>query len=94
MSATPTRLLIKSLLLPAHAIPAYIVQPVVVADRFDHVRCLSIAAFAAINFVVFSRNHDWLSGSYHVKVRQPAALLSFEQLIHEFTRTNTKLADS
>src|SRR5215831_15948753 len=76
MSATPTWLLIKPLLLPADAIPAHIVQPVIVADRFDHVRCLSIAAFAAMNFIVFSGNHVRGKSYHDWSATVPVALLT------------------
>jgi hypothetical protein len=54
---TPARLLVEALLVPGHTVPTKIVQTVIVADRFNHVRGLSIATFAAMSLVVFSGNH-------------------------------------
>ena len=52
MVAAPTRLLIKSLLVPRGAIPTNVVQQIIVPDGLNHVRSLSIAALAAINLFV------------------------------------------
>jgi len=52
MVTAPTRLLIKSLLVPRGAIPTNVVQQIIVPDGLNHVRSLSIAALAAINLFV------------------------------------------
>ena len=49
MLTAPTRLLIKSLLIPRGAIPTDMVRTIIIPDGFNHVRRLSIAALAAIN---------------------------------------------
>ena len=57
MMAAPARLLIETLLLPRYTVPTNVMQTIVVADRFDDVRGLSIATFATIDFLMCSRNH-------------------------------------
>ena len=59
--ASPARLLIEPFFLPSDAIPTQIVQTVIVSDRFNHMSRLSIAAFTAMNLVVFSWDHDSLA---------------------------------
>jgi hypothetical protein len=63
---TPAGLLIESLFLPRDAVPTDVVRTVVIPDRFDDVRSFSIAALAAVNLFVFSRNHVLFAESYHV----------------------------
>jgi uncharacterized membrane protein len=58
MVATPPGLLIEALLLPGDTVPTNEVRAVVIADRFNHVRRLAIAAFTAMSFIVLSGNHD------------------------------------
>ena len=60
MCAAPAGLLIETLLITSDAIPTNVMQSIVVADRFHHVRGLTIAAFAAIKLVMFSRYHGSL----------------------------------
>jgi hypothetical protein len=52
MVTPPTRLLIKSLLLPRGTIPTNVVRAIIIPDGLNHVRRLSIAALAAINLFV------------------------------------------
>ena len=63
--ATPPRLLIEALLVPGDTVPTNVVRAVVIANRFNHVRRLAIAAFTAMSFVVLSGNHDRWCESYH-----------------------------
>ena len=65
MMTAPAGLLIKTLLVACHTIPTGVVQTIVLTHRFDYVRGFAITAFAAINFLVFSRNHDRFK-FYHV----------------------------
>jgi hypothetical protein len=55
-----SRALIKALLVPRDTIPAKMMQTIIVTDRFNHVRRLSIAAFAPIGVFVFSGNHSFV----------------------------------
>jgi hypothetical protein len=57
MRAAPSRLLIEAFFLPLYAIPAIVMQTIIVAQRFNDVRRLSIASFAAIGCTVFSGDH-------------------------------------